>query len=506
MDIESLLKDSRAESLLEPMGFQTEAGKTQFKRQLRLWTSNLGLLKRRQEALQTLKNSLTKEVDTELSQIFQEVKQIEPEFELFFQKSTVETDSYGQLLFSGWLQALNTLPFVLMALSVFKQFIVPALAIITPIFMIVMPFFVLRYWYSLVLSPSQYTKILMNVLGLQNLDLSNPRTVLQGGLTLFSLGQSIYQPIQNALHLQVIHKDLIRKANSIQRLIQALEKLKTIPVPQPRVCLMEESMDVHRLFADAWDNLYKLRLALQTLGDFEVLYRLAKMPSLYSVQLLGGDKPFYCIQNGLDPFVSNSVPFSFAFRGTRTHAILTGPNRGGKSSVLRSTLLNAVLAQTFGVGFSKEPGGIQLRPFDWIATGLKLEDRPGRLSMFESEVEFAVQILKQRSSQVGFVVFDELFHSTNPPDGARTADLFLQSLWKQPNVVSFISTHVFALAKKSPRQVQKLCVPAFPLNDGSLRFTYTLRKGISTVSSVDCILKEKGLLPAEKSTPENPPQ
>jgi DNA mismatch repair ATPase MutS len=119
--------------------------------------------------------------------------------------------------------------------------------------------------------------------------------------------------------------------------------------------------------------------------------------------------------------------------------------------------------------------------------------------MFEREVEFAVQIVqraKQQPSNIGFVVFDELFHSTNPPDGARTAEQFLDQVWKQSNVASFISTHVFSLAKQAPDSIQRLCVPAYKTKGGSLRFTYTLRKGICEVSSVDEILKEKGLLSA----------
>lgn len=155
------------------------------------------------------------------------------------------------------------------------------------------------------------------------------------------------------------------------------------------------------------------------------------------------------------------------------------------------------MAQTFGIGFTTAEGSFKLRPFDWIATGLRLEDRPGSTSMFESEVEFAIQILRrarQEPDKIGFVLFDELFHSTNPPDGARTADIFLQKLWKTSNTATFISTHVFDLAKKAEKRIQRLCVPAYPKEDGSLHFTYTLKKGICTVSSVDEILKEKGLL------------
>jgi DNA mismatch repair protein MutS len=212
------------------------------------------------------------------------------------------------------------------------------------------------------------------------------------------------------------------------------------------------------------------------------------------VRLLKGATPWFTVQGGRDPFLSDSIPFSLRFGGSSHHAILTGPNRGGKSSVLRSTLLVVVLGQTFGMAFADH---VELKPFDWMATGLRLEDRPGSMSMFESEVDFAIQILQRAKhvpDKVGFVLFDELFHSTNPPDGARTAELFLKQLWNQRNVASFISTHVFDLANQSPKTIQKLCVPAVQKEDGSLHFTYTLQEGICEVSSVDEILREKGLL------------
>jgi hypothetical protein len=502
MDTESILRESRAEALLEPLGFVTETGKTQFKKQLRLFTSNIGLLQRRQDTIQTLRSSLKPDVQESFDRLFQKLKDLEPTVSIFFEKTEVEKNSYEQLLFSGWksLQILNTIPFTLLCLSIFKQFIVPALAVCTPLFMIIMPYIFLKYWYHLPITTKQYTQIVLGMFGFQQFDMRNPRALFQGALTIFSIGQSIYQPIQNALHLQTVHAELMKKAVSIQEFViltkELFEKLgNSVQFKNPLQDI--EQQDIHRIFATFWDEPAKLRLALCYIGDCEVVYRLAKSSSLVPVRFLQGTKPSLTIQQGQDPFLKVSIPYTLQLHDKSYHAILTGPNRGGKSSVLRSTLLSVVMAQTFGVGFCKEEGSIQLRPFDWIATGLKLEDKPGSTSMFESEVDFAIQILQRAQAQpekIGFVLFDELFHSTNPPDGARTADIFLEKLWTQANVASFLSTHVFDLAKKAGNQIQKLCVPAFLKKDGSLEFTYTLKPGICEVSSVDEILREKGLL------------
>lgn len=501
MDVESLLRDSRAEQLSEPLGIQTDAGKAQWKAQLRKITSNPGLLQRRQNTILGIRKSLTEESKQKMDALFQTVKTCEAPLQTFFEKTEVESNSYQQLLFSGWapLQVVNTIPFCLLALAYFKQYVVPIMAVLTPVFMIVMPYVFLRFLYNIPISTEQYIQILLSMAGLQNFDFTNPKVLLQGGLTLFSLSQSIYQPIQNALHLQTIHKEMMEKAKHVSRLVQSLKEiLSLLPKPYRFRNPLEpmEELDIHRQFAEFWDHPYKLKLALQLLGDCEVVYRLACLESVKPVRFLKGATPWFTVQGGRDPFLSESIPFSLQFGGSSTHAILTGPNRGGKSSVLRSTLLVVVLAQTFGVAFADH---VELKPFDWIATGLRLEDRPGSMSMFESEVDFAIQILQRAKyvpEKVGFVLFDELFHSTNPPDGARTAELFLKQLWNQRNVASFISTHVFELARESPKAIQKLCVPAHLTEEGSLHFTYMLQEGICEVSSVDEILREKGLLSA----------
>ena len=61
MDIESILRESRAELLLEPLGFETEAGKSQFQKQIRHMSSNLGILQRRQDTISSIRSLLLKE-------------------------------------------------------------------------------------------------------------------------------------------------------------------------------------------------------------------------------------------------------------------------------------------------------------------------------------------------------------------------------------------------------------------------------------------------------------
>lgn len=495
-----MIRESQAESLVEPLGFQTEAGKQQFSKQLRFFTAKQDALLRRQKAVEDLRKSLTPETKSLLETCFHEAKMIEPDLEIFFKKSDVEKNSYEQLTFSAWAwaQVMNTIPFVLLLVSYFKLYVVPLLAVFTPLFLLVMPYILLIYVYNLPITFSQYKDMMLTMIGVQAQAGWTPRNLMQLGLTGFSVIQSMVQPIQSALHLQTVDKDLVKRGTAVERLALLIQRISLkIPFKNPLQDLAERAMlspDVHRSFAEGWDLPYRFQYALRLLGDAEVTYRIAVSP----MSPVNFTKEGLLFENAFDPLLQESIPFTVTLNSREgTHALLTGPNKGGKSSFLRGVLLNLVLAQTVGHSF----GSCKLKPVDWIATGLKLEDRPGKSSMFEREVEFAVEILKRAKKypqQTGIVLFDELFHSTNPPDGTRTAKTFLEQLWKQPNVFSIISTHVFSLVKEAPPQIHRFCVPATLKENGDLHFTYTLQRGVCEVSSVDMILKDKGLLKTAK--------
>jgi len=122
---------------------------------------------------------------------------------------------------------------------------------------------------------------------------------------------------------------------------------------------------------------------------------------------------------------------------------------------------------------------------------LKPDDLPGSKSRFEREIEFTANTLQLTEPSLVFI--DELYHSTNPPDALRSCQIYCDQLWKKSNIVSVISTHLFKLVEKAPNHIQKLCCPAI-IENGTIRFSYTLTKGICKVSSVDELLKRNGLL------------
>jgi DNA mismatch repair ATPase MutS len=177
------------------------------------------------------------------------------------------------------------------------------------------------------------------------------------------------------------------------------------------------------------------------------------------------------------------------------HGLLTGPNRGGKSSALRAILQQVFLGQV--TGFTYEAKG-SWKPFTLIFSRLKSRDTAGKESLFEMEVRHASAILStiNRVKKNTLVLIDELFHSTNPPDAETSAKLFLELLWKHDTVKSIISTHIFSLCDtKQITPIQTFCCNAKENPDGSLEYSYQITEGgVCRVSSVKEVLKESGMV------------
>jgi DNA mismatch repair ATPase MutS len=136
-----------------------------------------------------------------------------------------------------------------------------------------------------------------------------------------------------------------------------------------------------------------------------------------------------------------------------------------------------------------------MTPVEWVISSLRLEDRPGQESLFEREVSVAGEILRRvrLGDTRGWVIIDELFHTTNPPDAATASQIFLQQLWASERVTSIVSTHLFTHAATAPYNVQRLCVDSDIFESGKIHYKYEVMRGINMMSSVEELLLESGV-------------
>jgi hypothetical protein len=419
----------------------------------------------------------------------------------------LQTDAIGQLSFQDDIfRSLNFMPYVLMGMMLFKVWAVPAMAICSPIFAWILPYLFLKFMYRLPISPEQYTEI-MKVLwtgsplsfgprggAVPEANMFSTRSMIQTVFMVFSFVNSLVQPIQNALHLSKTDTTIYSNGKEVLELMDLYKAFQTecadkYIVIQFRDPLKDFPGDPRRAIYILMEESERFRVAMRDFADLEILWRISQTPHLKPALILErGPAPLFQAAQLFDLTLGpKAVPSSVSFTGTSSHAALTGPNGGGKSSFLRAVLQCVIFAQTYGVAPAEN---LVLRRFAWICSGLRLQDAPGNLSMFETEIWFASNLLKRESPRgPGLVLYDELFHSTNPPDGIRTAQRFVKKLWERPTVISIVSTHIFELVKNAPESVQRLSCKAVMGKSGDVQYKYNVEEGICNISSVKSIWK-----------------
>jgi len=458
----------------------------------------------------------------EIEETIREVKEIETALKDFLNPESedlqkLQEEALSQLSFQDeYFRSLNYVPYVLFALTMFKVWAVPLMAIVVPLVAWMIPYIFLKFLYKLPISTEQYSDIMKMLWsgtsvsfektsggGLKPVapNMFSARSIIQGLFMAFSFAQSLIQPIQNAYHLYKIDRNILENGGRVLRLKKMYEeragqfrRLQIVFPFRHSLAILED--DPRRAIHLLIEQPERFRIALRDFAEMEVLWRIANSPILSMSQLIvKGDVPLIQALNISDISLgSNAVPSTISLTGKSHHTVLTGPNGGGKSSFLRALLQCTLLTHAYGVAPAEN---FVIRKLSWISSGLRLQDNPGQLSMFESEVYFASKILKRQQSEgFGLVIYDELFHSTNPPDGMLTARKFLEAMWEKPNILSVVSTHVFEIVESAPESVQRLCCGAKMGKRDTIQFLYDIRPGICKVSSVKSIWNRFGLFPA----------
>jgi hypothetical protein len=183
---------------------------------------------------------------------------------------------------------------------------------------------------------------------------------------------------------------------------------------------------------------------------------------------------YYACLKDANP-VKNTVKLS-------KNLIITGPNASGKTTILKSTLINIIFSQHFGCGFYDSA---KINPFHHIHCYLNIPDTSGRDSLFQAEARRCKEILDivdKNKNDNHFCVFDEIYSGTNPDEAIVSAVSFMEYLIKNKNVSCLLTTHFIKVCKKLKKNktILNLYMDATK-NNNKIHYTYSMKEGISNV-------------------------
>ena len=246
-----------------------------------------------------------------------------------------------------------------------------------------------------------------------------------------------------------------------------------------------------------------LRSWLAAWSEFEALNALAA----YAYEHPAGDgsntwpdllpasaAPLYQARNLGHPLlanaVTNDISLGLATDPASRFYLVSGSNMSGKSTLLRSIGINAVLAYA---GAPVCAQSLRLTPLA-IGASLALTDSlaEGR-SKFLAEVERLAAILRLSATSSLLFLVDEIFSGTNSEDRLAAAAAVLQKLLAN-QAIGALSTHDLALTGLATPTTHGLNVHmASPSPEDPLAFDYKLKPGINTASSARAILRLIGI-------------
>lgn len=412
----------------------------------------------------------------------------------------------------------------------------PMLFFIVPVIMLLVPFFLLKMK-RLDVSMNSYVSILKKVLKNHTLGLlinTNYKDINWGTAVyvIFSIGFYLFQMYQNVLSCINYYKNMYKIHDYIftvkEYLIETRQNIDTIQS-------LYSSHDSYDAFTSTMIN-YKKSIS-NYIDELEIITPLkinfGKISQLGYIM-----KQFHMFYN--DPAIHQMIDFSFHLNGYidymtqvnglmkskkinkcsfgkktkmkkgyyaklmhekyvandydfKKNMIITGPNAAGKTTLIKTAVINIIFSQQLGYGFYKSA---VINPYDHIHSYLNIPDTSGRDSLFQAEARRCKEILDDFSHHGKarhFCIFDELYSGTNPYEAVGSAYGFLKYISSSENVDFMITTHygqLCDLLDKEKRIENKHMKIELLDNNYTFNYTYKLASGISQVKGGFKVLKD----------------
>ena len=501
------------------LGPETGLGARTFRRWVEYYTPDKSFIKDTQRLVSgQLPAPLSPDVESSVSELWDQL-------EARAAAGAEVDDFHSQYQFIDWgsLRWLNMQPLFLAILSMYNIGS-PVLSLATPIFIMLVPFVVLRLR-SAPISMSRYMEILRvamrsHALGkLFDLGSASVQQKIYIAVSLAFYILQVYQNVRSCIqfcsnlttvrrHVRATKNFLnewIERSSTFQTRAARLKSYSPFLLEQKRCTLLARA--IHARLPDVresdkwWEKAQNIGTTMQAFyavhQDPEIRHVLS-----YALDWCGFVENVRQIQSRVQPSMLQKCTLGrkktkfhrayFPTAGTDAvrnsygldkHILVTGPNAAGKTTILKATLFNVLLSQQIGHGFYARA---VVAPYDKIHCYINIPDTGGRDSLFQAEARRCRNILAAMENLPEctrhFCVFDELYSGTNPYEAIGSAEAFLRFIGERPQVSFIMTTHFLELCTRlgSHKRIANRHMDA-RCGENGMEYTYKLEKGVSRV-------------------------
>jgi DNA mismatch repair protein MutS2 len=262
---------------------------------------------------------------------------------------------------------------------------------------------------------------------------------------------------------------------------------------------IEEVREVDRILLEATDRIRPLEeelvASLEALIVLDSLYARARYAIAYECAHAELSTPAdgFAIRNGRHPLLLAQgvavVPFDLEMGPDEHTLLVSGPNTGGKTVLLKSLALISALVQS-GIP-APVAAGSRVAVFDDLFADIGDEQSiEASLSTFSAHLKNLGEILVAATPR-SLVLIDELGSGTDPIEGAALGGAILEELTRR-GALTIATTHLGAL-KELATEVPGVVNASLQFDAAALAPTYRLIKGIPGRSYGISIARRLGL-------------
>jgi hypothetical protein len=449
-----------------------------------------------------------------------------------------DTGFKEKYLYIDWTFAkeLNNNPSFLQIMSIYN-IASPILSLCLPIFVLIIPFFIIKLK-GIELTINQYINILKNLIANNSLvkmftqfhEVDNGQKIyllVSSAFYLFSIYQNILVCIRFYSNMQKIHNYIYHFKEYLSYTLNIMDYYSSITTKLTKYKEFNTTMNTHKTI------LYNLYNQLNIISPGLSFHKITQIGHIMHI--------FYQLYD--NHIINSSILYSFGFNGyfnvisqisyhSQTNnlvktlytnkpskpifkkmfypkyindknkiikndcnlyknIIITGPNASGKTTTLKTTLINIILSQQIGYGCFQS---LTLFPYDNIHCYLNIPDTSGRDSLFQAEARRCKDIIdsiNKKHNQTHFCIFDELYSGTNPDEAVVSAFAFMDYIIKNNNVTCILTTHYYDLCEKlsNHKFITNYSMKTIQTQD-NFEYTYCLEKGISQIKGGLKVLKD----------------